>query len=784
MSKRKRIVPNVIRGGAAIPLGANYFYMNGKKHEQGGIDIGKDLEVEGGEIIKVENDGMKILSDAPIMNGVSPAQMALGGLQDGTFTERFKEGFKYQENYKDKNGLKDDGTKAKFGRKKKVIGGEEFAFPKIYERQEDVFYELDEIVKNAKSDKELVSQLDAFWNNVKDNISLSSETLHGLEQDINHYKQYPYSSIILTRDNYDRMDKENKDMQFRIPAEYSKLIKLSNAGKSTGTHVTTNMLDSLAYRGGRAKADSVRVLGVPAQETTLGKFNGTTYLTPREIRDDDFYYSELKGEYPEVFIREGGVYPTQLMNNHSYYANSADQEAIGAISRKFGVGHDTSNGNTIAEINYNDITPEIEKAFKETFRYTSNKRSKENKDVHPLEQAYVLDATGNYNLGITNHNELVEQRGRELWESPEIQKWWKESGKAWYEKGKSETKKLGGKANMKQTRRDVPSTGGRKKAYLGESIVYGVNKLNLPTFSPYATILNPQSGIKIQYNNTSAPVQRRTDFQPLEEVISIAPESATTSFKDPGLAPVSGWTKGVDNNFTKHSQAGNNQVSFLQANPNFLGNIVNAGANIIGSTISYFNNRNMLKDLEAPKVPYALQPTKFKTNINIRPQVQQLRRTIDKYNKFLDRNTASSQTAVGRRRLNELSYLEGHNQLYGAKENQETQLINQDRANQQEVAKYNLENYNNWLDKSVAFNNQVREAQSENTQNYIQNLSGTFGNFLNNERQWQQSMANIAALSAAYPDVTPELMNSKGLPYALWLQQRNARRAAKKNKIG
>ena len=39
---------------------------------------------------------------------------------------------------------------------------------------------------------------------------------------------------------------------------------------------------------------------------------------------------------------------------------------------------------------------------------------------------------------------------------------------------------------------------------------------------------------------------------------------------------------------------------------------------------------------------------------------------------------------------------------------------------------------------------------------------------------------NIAALSAAYSDVTPELMYSKGIPYSLWLKQRNDKRATNK----
>ena len=250
---------------------------------------------------------------------------------------------------------------------------------------------------------------------------------------------------------------------------------------------------------------------------------------------------------------------------------------------------------------------------------------------------------------------------------------------------------------------------------------------------------------------------------------------------EPGLAPFSGYYKKADGSFTPINQTTTSpNVSFLEANPNFLGNTITAGANVIGSTISYFANRKMLKDLKEPIRPEALQAVKLKTNINIKPQLNQLRRTIDKYNRFVNRNTASSQVAAGRLLNNELYYIDGYNQLYGSKENQETQLINQDRLNSQEVAKYNLENYNNWRDNVRTFKNTIREKQSENTNDYIQNLAGTFGNFLNNNAQWRNSMMNIAALSAAYPDVTPELMYSKGIPYSLWLKQRNAKRATNK----
>lgn len=434
MKKQKRIVPNVVRGGVAIPLGANYFLMKGKTHEQGGIDIGKDLEVENGELMKIDKNNMTIVSNAPIMNGISPAEYALGGLKDGTFVDRFKQGFKYQEKYKDINGLKDDGTKAKFGK--------DFEVPKIYLRTEDVFDEIDNIIYNNKNPKELSKLLDKYWSSIENNISIPAYFKQNIKQDIEHYKKYPYASSLITRDRIDNNKKTEKDESLRIPVDYDKIITLTNAGKSTGTTVSKNMLDTLAYRGGRAQADIIRILGVPAQETSLGKFEGTTYMTPSQIKQDDEYYEIDRSENASNFIRKRGVNPTELVNNHFYYASSADQEALGAISRKTGVGYDTSGGNVVANIGYNEITPEVEKEAKKTWRYTSNKRAKENKNVHPLEQAYELDKTGNYNLGISNHNELVQKRGEELWLSPEIQQWWEESGKQWYEQGKNETKKI------------------------------------------------------------------------------------------------------------------------------------------------------------------------------------------------------------------------------------------------------------------------------------------------------------------------------------------------------
>ena len=108
----KRRVPNVVRGGIAIPLKdkTNYYYMAGRKHKNGGIDIGENprtgLEVEDGEIMHVSKDEIKVFSSVPFLNGKSPAQKVLGGENPNTV-------FKQQETFKDRNGINDDGTKKK-----------------------------------------------------------------------------------------------------------------------------------------------------------------------------------------------------------------------------------------------------------------------------------------------------------------------------------------------------------------------------------------------------------------------------------------------------------------------------------------------------------------------------------------------------------------------------------------------------------------------------------------------------------------------------------------------
>lgn len=109
-----KYVPNIVRGGNAIPLGNNFYYIKGRKHSAGGVDIGTDpktgLEVEGEEVMKVTPKEVRVYSSVPFLQGNSPAELVMGGANPDAV-------FNAQEEFKDRNHINDDGTKYENGGK-------------------------------------------------------------------------------------------------------------------------------------------------------------------------------------------------------------------------------------------------------------------------------------------------------------------------------------------------------------------------------------------------------------------------------------------------------------------------------------------------------------------------------------------------------------------------------------------------------------------------------------------------------------------------------------------
>lgn len=120
---RKGAAPLIAEGGTAIPIKKDSFLLKGRKHNTGGIIIGKgknSIEAEGDEVVQITPKQLKVFSAQPILNGNSPAELVQKGIEPSKV-------FNAQESFKDRNGLNDDGTKKKRNMRtitgKKKLGG-------------------------------------------------------------------------------------------------------------------------------------------------------------------------------------------------------------------------------------------------------------------------------------------------------------------------------------------------------------------------------------------------------------------------------------------------------------------------------------------------------------------------------------------------------------------------------------------------------------------------------------------------------------------------------------
>ena len=199
----------------------------------------------------------------------------------------------------------------------------------------------------------------------------------------------------------------------------------------------------------------------------------------------------------------------------------------------------------------------------------------------------------------------------------------------------------------------------------------------------------------------------------------------------------------IENRNNKTSKNRNVTSTILDS----IGSLVDIGGNITSNIL----NRNMLNDLEYADAPIPLLPTKLKTRININPQLERLYTDLAKMENAVNNNTTSSRTALARNQRLRNQVRQVSNELYGNKENIETQLINRDRLNQQAVAAQNLKDYNAWRRGRTEFNNQIREALAENNVALTQGIGQSLNQLISNLQQRNAEARNLAYLSMSNP---------------------------------
>lgn len=711
----KRLRPNIVRGGVAIPIPNknNYYYMKGRKHEQGGIDIGKNprtgLEVEDGEVMHISPTEVKVFSSVPFLNGESPAEKVMKGNNPNKV-------FNAQERYKDVNNINDDGTKNNRNRKNKSRYG------------------------TKKNDFEKIREIQSLANNVStlENPIISPDYTP-------YYDTTEVGKLINHSENPDSIGFDKDTRRWYAPK--GKGLDKDNFGMGVDRYTGGNISDKI-------KKDS----------------KGREYITEEDERDLRFKRIKSANQSAKRridFIRkyyndEGDVTETKeaLLTNLIYnrgsgktarvYFNTEDKKYV-PMQRAILRGTDDEVRKEINKIYREAGLANRDSLVNDFYKRRNKKRMgglSRSKDYGSKSKPYPnvdkKDFAGkNRSYPIPTKSDAIDAlrlaglHGRDDIKTkvynkyPELRKRAKNGGVY--------TVTSNGKTSLRM----IPSTGERIKFKNG-----GIEDIEKTvTLIPEIYSL----GLKDELSNKiNQPIVNY--HTPVEE---IKYDILDTKGR---FNPITG----VDLN-TKRDYDNRNNIMKKRGYNSLISDGIGIASNIVGSIIGYNANKKALKKMKYNKAPVNLIPSKLKTSININPQLDTIRDQQQAYERQIDANTASSRVALGRKQLGRLNTIKLLNNIYANKENTETELINKDRLNQQAVVNQNITNYNTWKEKKNAFENAIIEKQSENTIGLINSINAGVQNSIGNFEKRLAAENNIRAIAAANPNVNPIILKALGV---------------------
>lgn len=711
----KRLRPNIVRGGVAIPIPnkKNYYYMKGRKHEQGGIDIGKNprtgLEVEDGEVMHISPTEVKVFSSVPFLNGESPAEKVMKGNNPNKV-------FNAQERYKDVNNINDDGTKNNRNTKNKSrYGTKKNDFEKIREIQSlannvstlenpiispdyTPYYDTTEVGKlinhSENPDSIEFDRINRRWYAPKgkgfdkDNFGMGVDRYTGGNINDKIKKDSKGREYITEEDERDLRFKRIKSANQSAKRRIDFIRKYYN-DEGNVTETKEALVTNLIYNRGSGK--TARVYFNPEDEKYVPMQRAILRGTDDEVRE----------EINKIYREAGLANRDNLVNN---FYKKRNKKRMGGLSRSKDYGSKSKP------------YPNVDK-----------------KDFAGKNRSYPIptksDAIDALRLAGLHGRDDIKTKVYNKY--PELRKHAKNGGVY--------TVTSNGKTSLRM----IPSTGKRIKFKNG-----GIEDIEKTvTLNPeiYSLGLEDELANKINQPiiNYSNPVEK-IKYDILDTKGRFNP------------------TTGVNLN-TKRKYDARNDIMKQRGYNSLISDGIGIASNIVGSIIGYNANKKALKKMKYNKAPVNLIPSKLKTSININPQLDTIRDQQQAYERQIDANTASSRVALGRKQLGRLNTIKLLNNIYANKENTETELINKDRLNQQAVANQNITNYNTWKEKKNAFENAIIEKQSENTIGLINSINAGVQNAIGNFEKRLAAENNIRAIAAANPNVNPIILKALGV---------------------
>lgn len=712
-------IPNVVAGGIAQPLGNNFFYMNGRKHSQGGIDIGPSdktgIEVEDGEVVETNGNELKVYSAQPILNGASPAKLVMGGANPNKV-------FKAQEDFKDRNRINDDGTKYK-------EGGKIYQAPDEYKRQ---IAESGSIIiggyptiagnRNYKFIKGL-TKASRIGRTATNFINLGRQKIYDLANKIDNtwinqgIKEVYRTTIGKHGSNLPRtIDYINKNNINENKKAMGELSRDKDYGSKKKPYPSVAKKD---FAGGHrsypipTKADAVDAL-------RLAGLHG---------RND--VKAKVYNKYPEL-RKKGNVGLVISINGNVKNGLIHSPSSTGGLRDKFAVGGNRINrhGRTWEyDEQIGAYVPITNRTISRTSAYPINKSARG-------ETIVGSDYTFRNGRWFKNNNVNTNTNKSNIDNENRRPQYYAERRLPLFEDGAGITSGLvragwshGNDKGISTNNTNIPSLSATKSS--GKTPRRGRSKSSQSTQS--TSTKTPPIAV---YNRNLPKVE--ASIPTTLPVSTNTPAKGTTSFDGKG--------QGKFKNLTTADWIG-------------------LGSNVAGSLASYFASRRAINKMRGPGQPTLISANKLKTKYNINPQLDRIRE--DKFEAYrdIDSNTASSRVSLARKQRVRNAAGQAANELYGNKENIETNLINQDRRNQQSVRQFNAQQYNQYIDRKTAFDNGIREAKVTNINNLFSGINAGIQDMISRYENRKALNNTIGAMRASAPNVDDRIMRDAGVDY-------------------
>lgn len=693
-------IPNVVAGGIAQPLGNNFFYMNGRKHSQGGIDIGPSdktgIEVEDGEVVETNDNELKVYSAQPIINGVSPAKLVMGGANPNKV-------FKAQEDFKDRNGINDDGTKAKFGKEKHVAKSDNTRVTPIMKSPRNSGIKQGDFIYYPETYR--------IANNTLEKVPARKEVnMTPLEQ-IN-----PEFDILLGGAGVLRgVDKATK-VAIALDKNISRTSqKAITKGRDALSYysISPNIHYNLSVNNGR-KALGVKptkLLEAPKKQLTsnIGKYKD--------------FVNVLNSDGKNMIVSISGNVKNGLIHSPS---------STGGLRDKFAVGGKRINrhGRTWEyDEQIGAYVPITNRTINRTSAYPINKSAR-GETIIGSDYTFRNGRWSKNNNVNTNNNKLNIDNGNRR------PQYYAERRLPLFEDG-------------------AGITSGLVRAGWSHGNDKGIstNNTNIPSLS------------ETKSNGKTPRGGRSKSSQSTQSISTKTPPTAVYNRNLPKVEASIPTTLSVSTNIPAQgttSSDGKGQGKFKNLTT---ADWIGLGSNVVGSLASYFASKRAINKMRSPGQPTLISANKLKTKYNINPQLDRIRE--DKFEAYrdIDSNTASSRVSLARKQRVRNAAGQAANELYGNKENIETNLINQDRRNQQSVRQFNAQQYNQYIDRKAAFDNGIREAKVTNINNLFSGINAGIQDMISRYENRKALNNTIGAMRASAPNVDDRIMRDAGVDY-------------------